>query len=164
MQLHTVEPVPAQRVPSALSAEVFTVSGLLSMPAVWTAVVDRALPFDVLLERFLIVLLTIGLLAELMRRLGEGGALTHGAAAVADTAADTRPLFDESAFDAAPATSPFGDLDAAAGASPLTGFDVGLDDFNAPADDLTGFNDLDALGDFDMAPLDLNADPFSDPI
>lgn len=166
MQLHTIDPAPARAVVSALSPEVFTVSGLLSMPAVWTAVVDRALPFDVLLERFLIVLLTIALLTELIRRLGEGGALP---APAASGAGDARPLFDADVFETASPLAPFGDADAGPAASPLDG----LDDFDAAAafgtpaadgfDDLDGFGDLGADG-FDLSPLDLNADPFADPV
>jgi hypothetical protein len=177
MQLHTVEPLNAPRVTTgALSPEVFTVSTLLSMPAVWTSVVERALPFDVLLERYLIVLLSIALIAELFRRLGEGGAIltpvdgatasrldageddVHGAPRRGDTLG--RDGFGDDVFGGAgdltsPLDSPLdGDLSLA---SPLalggasTGDDLGLSDFG----------DLDS--EFDLAPLDLNADPFPDP-
>jgi hypothetical protein len=184
MQLHTIEPVNAPRVfTGALSPEVFTVSTLLSMPAVWTTVVDRTLPFDVLLERFMIVLLTIALLAELIRRLGEGGALlaeSRAATAAAnglevDAGAKAAPRYDDTAFGSTP-------LDADPyGADPLSndGFGGFSDDFALDAP-LAGFGDdvdpagplalggddfaLDDFGSMDLAPLDLNADPFNDPV
>ncbi|MCA1984287.1 hypothetical protein [Nocardioides nematodiphilus] len=182
MQLHSIEPTSAPRVfTGALSPEVFTVSALLSMPAVWTAVVEQALPFDVLTERFLIVLFTIALLAELIRRLGEGGALETDTRAMGNAVATTgagagltaTQLFDDAAYDADPY-----------GADPLStdGFSGFSDDFSSPLDaPLAGFgDDMDAdsplalgtgddfgLGDLDamdLAPLDLSADPFNDPV
>lgn len=150
-----------------LTPEVFTVSALLSMPAVWTAVVQRELPVGVLMERFLIVLLTCALLAELIRRLGEGGALNP---ALMDAAAAPAPakttasqmLFDDSdlgfsSFDdygatTAPLDAPLA-LDSAIDVEAVDGaLDAGL----------AGFGSMDDLGD--LAPLDLNADPFSDPV
>jgi len=183
MQLHTVEPMSAPRVfAGALSPEVFTVSALLSMPAVWTAVVEQALPFDVLTERFLIVLLTIALLAELVRRLGDGGALPVDARAMGNAVAATgaglgagltaTQLFD----DVAPDAGPYG-----ADALADDGFSGFSDDFSSPLDaPAAGFgDDVDAasplalgggedfgLGDLDsmaLPPLDLGADPFNDP-
>ena len=41
-----------------LTPEVLTTSGLLTMPALWTTVVRHELPFMVLVERYLVVLLT----------------------------------------------------------------------------------------------------------
>ncbi|MGZ6733382.1 MAG: hypothetical protein ACXVDH_01955 [Nocardioides sp.] len=187
MQLHSIEPTSAPRVfTGALSPEVFTVSALLSMPAVWTAVVEQALPFDVLTERFLIVLFTIALLAELIRRLGEGGALETDTRAMGNAVATTgagagltaTQLFDDTAFDnTAFDADPYG-----ADALADDGFSGFSDDFSSPLDaPLAGFgDDLDAdsplalgtgddfgLGDLDsmdLAPLDLSADPFNDPV
>ena len=126
---------------SGATTEIVTVSALLSMPAVWTSVVDRALPAGVVLERFVILLLSCALLAELVRRLGEGGALSH-ALAQPIPAADpvAKPVLVEADQAAV--------LDAVA---PLS-----LDAPAAPTD-------LGDLGDFDLAPLDLDADPFADP-
>jgi len=176
MQLHTIEPVNAPRIlTGALSPEVFTVSTLLSMPAVWTAVVERALPFDVLIERYLIVLLTIALLAELIRRLGDGGALLPGsqqAGSDAGAAAGLGTLYDGDPYggsfgDDTLATDPLfadGALSADYDASPLGGFeDTTLDAplaLGGPAE-ADSFEGLDDLGD--LPPLDLNADPFTDP-
>jgi len=121
---------------SGMTTEVVTVSVLLSMPAVWTTVVDRALPVDVLLERFMIVLLSCALLAWLVRRLGEGGVLSR------------------STSDNAPADTPA----TTAGAIPATAAPTpALDPLAAD------LGDLGDLGGFDLAPLDLDADPFADP-
>jgi hypothetical protein len=143
MELHTVEPVTAPRaMAGALSPEVITVSGLLSMPAVWTAVVDHALPFDVLAERFLIVLLSVGLVAELIRRLGEGGALTP----VGKDTASASERRDESPYGQHAAAPSIG---SPLERSPLdAGFDTGLGD-SLPADTLA----LDTARDtgFDMS-------------
>ena len=188
MQLHSIEPVSAPRVfTGAFSPEVFTVSTLLSMPAVWTAVVEQALPFDVLLERYLILLATIALFAELIRRLGEGGALAEETRAMGNAVAATglgmgagltaSQVFDDAAY----GSDPYG-------ADPLSndGFGGFSDDFASPLDapldaslggfgdeadapgplalgttDELGLGDLDAMG---LPPLDLNADPFNDPV
>lgn len=158
-----------------LTPEVLTVSALLSMPAVWTAFIERELPFGVLLERFLIVLLTCALLAELVRRLGEGGALGTIALDAAPTPTEAKttaaqmPFEDDDlgfggfgGFEDFGTTAPPA-LDAPAlevsglDAAPLdTNIDANLD---AP---LAGFGSIDDLGE--LAPLDLNADPFSDPV
>jgi hypothetical protein len=156
--------------PAGLTPEVLTTSGLLTMPALWTTVVRHELPFIVLAERYLVVLLTCALLAELLRRLGEGGALTGPAVApgrseaLAPTRVETR--------------------------RPETGFDGGLfgegpDAGFAPLDDLADLADLGeptlalepALGstlgstlddlpplDDGLADLDLDADPFVSPL
>jgi hypothetical protein len=154
-----------------LTPEVFTVSALLSMPAVWTAVVQRELPVGVLMERFLIVLLTCALLAELVRRLGEGGALHPSlvdappAPAPVKTTA-SQMLFDDSDLgfssfdDYGTTTAP---LDAPLALDPA----IDVDAVDVTADGaldagLAGFGSMDDLGD--LAPLDLNADPFSDPV
>lgn len=133
--------------PSGATTEIVTVSALLSMPAVWTSLVDRTLPIDVLLERFMIVLLTCALLAELIRRLGEGGALSH---ALAETAEATKP---------ARATAPTATV---VDADETVTLDAPLA-LDAPVadDDLGALSDFDDLAD--LAPLDLDVDPFADP-
>jgi hypothetical protein len=147
-----------------LTPEVLTTSGLLTMPALWTTVVRHELPFMVLAERYLVVLLTCALLAELLRRLGEGGALTGPAVAprrsepVEPTRIDTRPsgfgagLFD----DEPPGYAPLDDL-AGAGEASLaldSGLGSGLGSTLA---------DLPPLDD-GLADLDLDADPFASPL
>lgn len=172
---------------AGLTPEVVTVSALLSMPAVWTALVERALPAGVLLERFLIVLLTCALLAELVRRLGEGGALgavptlADGASAAAP-ASSRATTMRAAGYGTSTADDDFGNgfaeydapsaaesplaLDAPFGGDPETpgGFDSGLNTgLNAGLDaGLADFGSLDDLGD--LAPLDLDADPFADPV
>lgn len=158
---------------TGVTAEVITVSTLLTMPAVWTAVVERELPAQVLLERFLIVLLTCALLAELVRRLGEGGALSHvladsgGTATPRTTAASpasassapsepmSAPMFDEPADDFG-----FDDLGGVDAGEPTTPLALDTPPAAVPASDLGELADLTDLGDFDLAPLDLDADPF----
>lgn len=146
-----------------LTPEVLTTSGLLTMPALWTTVVRHELPFMVLVERYLVVLLTCALLAELLRRLGEGGALTGPAvapgraAAIAPSRVDTRP-FEAGLFDDGPETgyAPFDDL-ADASESPLA---------LTPAPDSaldSALGDLPPLDD-GLADLDLDADPFASPL
>jgi hypothetical protein len=153
---------------AGLTPEVLTTSGLLTMPALWTTVVRHELPFIVLAERYLVVLLTCALLAELLRRLGEGGALTGPAVApgrspaLAPTRVETRRLetgFDDGLFD-----------DGLLGAGPDAGF--------ASLDDLAGIGEAplalgSALGsaledlpplDDSLADLDLDADPFASPL
>lgn len=160
VQLPAVHQTPAAA--AGLTPEVFTVSGLLSMPAVWTAVVERALPVNVLLERFLIVLLTCTLVAELVRRLGEGGALGPGAAHAG--AAGPRSSASPSSWSAADG------LDDPDGRDSGNGFETdrlsdgrpgALDGAEAPFPmdaPLAGFDDLGDLDD--LPPLDLDADPF----
>ena len=188
MQLHSIEPVSAPRVfAGALSPEVFTVSTLLSMPAVWTAVVEQALPFDVLIERYLILLATIALLAELIRRLGEGGALISETRAMGNAVAATglgvgaglraSQVFDDAAYSTDPyATDPlsndgfggFSDDFASPLDAPLDATLAGFADETDAAGPLAlgaadefGLGDLDAM---DLPPLDLSADPFNDPV
>ncbi len=155
-----------------LTPEVITVSALLSMPAVWTAVVERELPAGILLERFLIVLLTCAMLTELIRRLGEGGALGPAPAdadsrtstssrttASATSLYDARVDYDDfgggfQEYDAPLALDGSSALDAPSTGDlePLGDLDAGLADFGS----------IDDLGE--LAPLDLNADPFADPV
>lgn len=155
-----------------LTPEVITVSALLSMPAVWTAVVERELPAGILLERFLIVLLTCAMLTELIRRLGEGGALgpapldddirnstASRTAATATSPYDARVDYDDfgggfQEYDAPLALDGSSPLDAPSTGDldPLGDLDAGLADFGS----------MDDLGE--LAPLDLNADPFADPV
>lgn len=136
---------------SGATTEIVTVSALLSMPAVWTSLVDRALPIDVLLERFMIVLLTCALLAELIRRLGDGGALSRALAEATPTTPIATP-----ATEPAPATTPTPTL-----------FDVAETvalDAPPALDTPLATDDIGDLGDLgDLAPLDLDADPFADP-
>lgn len=162
----TTTTVPSGTGLAGLTPEVLTTSGLLTMPALWTTVVRHELPFVVLAERYLVVLLTCALLAELLRRLGEGGALTGPAVApgrptvIAPTRVDTGPA--DTGFE--------------------TGFGGGL--FDGPD---AGFAPLDDLADPETAPLaldpalgsaladlpplddglgdpDLDADPFASPL
>lgn len=162
VQLPAVNQTPAAA--AGLTPEVFTVSGLLSMPAVWTAVVERALPVNVLLERFLIVLLTCTLVAELVRRLGEGGALGPGVAHAG--AAATRSSASPSSWSAADGPGdPDGDSGSSFETDPLSDDVPGaLDGAEAPfaldarLAPLAGFDDLGDLDD--LPPLDLDADPF----
>jgi len=145
--------------PVGLTTEVVTVSALLSMPAVWTSVVDRALPLDVLLERFMIVLLTCALLAELVRRLGEGGALSRALAEATPGAAPATGSASTTPTTATPDTAP----------TPTRAPDLfAADDtlaLDAPPalDDPVSTDAAADLGAFDLAPLDLDADPFADP-
>jgi hypothetical protein len=138
---------------AGLTPEVLTTSGLLTMPALWTTVVRHELPFIVLVERYLVVLLTCALLAELVRRLGEGGALVGPAVAprrsepIAPTRVDTGGfgLFDEGP-DGGSAPSDAGQSSLALGATP-----------GSTLDDLPPLDD-------GLADLDLDADPFASPL
>jgi hypothetical protein len=162
-----------------LTPEVLTVSALLSMPAVWTAFIERELPFGVLLERFLIVLLTCALLAELVRRLGEGGALGTIALDAAPTSTDAKTTAAQMHFeDDDLGFGGFGGFEDFGASAPLaldaptldgTGLDTDPLDANIDANidaaldaPLADFGSIDDLGE--LAPLDLNADPFSDPV
>lgn len=147
---------------AGLTPEVLTTSGLLTMPALWTTVVRHELPFMVLVERYLVVLLACALLAELLRRLGEGGALTGPAvapgrsAAIAPSRVDTRP-FEAGRFDDGPETgyAPFDDLGDAEdplALTPALGPTLGA-----------ALGDLPPLDD-GLADLDLDADPFASPL
>jgi hypothetical protein len=171
---------------AGFTPEVLTVSMLLSMPALWTALVERELPVDVLLERFLIVLLTCALLAELVRRLGEGGALGPTPAGAASRASRRGHDVASPGHGAAPGEElggfgGFSGFDEPVQASPYDAGALDVDSWDASpsggdatlaldasvdvADlgaDLPGFGDLDDLGE--LAPLDLDADPFADPV
>lgn len=141
---------------SGATTEILTVSALLSMPAVWTTVVERTLPVDVLLERFMIVLFTCALLAELVRRLGEGGALSRAMAeATPAVEAATEPLPTTASSSAAGLTEYDAPL---ALDGPLVENPSDLGDFDNPSLDNPG-----DLGDLELAPLDLDADPFAEP-
>ncbi|HVX55639.1 hypothetical protein [Nocardioides sp.] len=152
---------PAGTGVAGLTPEVLTTSGLLTMPALWTTVVRHELPFIVLAERYLVVLLTCALLAELVRRLGEGGALTGPALgpgtseALPPTRVETRRLeagfetgFGGGLFDDGPDAG-YAPADAGPGDAPLA-LEAALEDLPPLADGL--------------ADLDLDADPFASPL
>lgn len=154
----SVQPPPTL---AGLSPEVLTVSSLLSMPAVWNAVVQRALPINVLLERYLVVLLTCALVAELVRRLGEGGALGPASPnSPTSLAAEDAPAPRPAASTASPALfdEPATGLDDLTGFDDLGDLDAAPLALDAPASDLSDLSDLG-----DLAPLDLDADPFAEP-
>jgi len=161
---------PAPR--SGLTPEVLLVAGLLSMPALWTSVILGELPIELMLERYVIMVFGVLMIAEPLAWMNAAGRVVpQGAPAKPfkptaghlfdedeDEVHVAQPVEDRSAVAAIFGDDDFTDLDVPADLGPVTPPDFDADPFDAdPFGDADGNVPVDAA-----APDGVEASPVSE--